>query len=95
VPPKQTAPRVEITCPICGAKFIVRESRGRVYCSKGCEGKATAAKYKAARIKRTCEVCGKVYAVRPSLGDSRFCSIRCKNPATSRETAAKRGDKLK
>jgi endogenous inhibitor of DNA gyrase (YacG/DUF329 family) len=84
-------PRIAITCANCGKVFYERASRHRKLCSKACEGMAAASKYAAKRIKKTCEACGKEYYVRPGLADSRFCSMKCGNPAKSKETALKRG----
>jgi len=90
---------VERKCARCDAAFTCTPSaarRGRRYCGIACRGRAAADAYRARWRERRCEACGADYRVKPSqAARSRYCSIRCANPARARETAEARGDKLR
>jgi transcription elongation factor Elf1/endogenous inhibitor of DNA gyrase (YacG/DUF329 family) len=64
----------ELTCAICGTKFI-KKTRKHKFCSTPCKG--TYKQLTAARITAICQHCGKTFTHIKDSKEHRFCSSTC------------------
>jgi len=71
--------KIEVICQVCKNPFEVDKpsyAEKRKYCSRSCSNSLAHAKKD--KIKIECVICHNIFETFPSMGDKKYCSIRCR-----------------
>ena len=81
-------------CAFCGGELLPTYYH-RLFCSVTCRNRSICLKLKKPGHVKNCGICGRIFTAPSWKGQARFCSAHCRQLGISRESAVKRGDKLR